>query len=540
MEKYKVKLLGNIRTKLKTWFEEAEAIEKEDLYKFLHSLAGTAPTIGYLEIGEIAGRLLMELEQSKTGVWSRESIQVFLSPLLAAAYEADSSGRLDLTAEKEPADGEKDLIMLIDDDPALIMFLKEELEKNQFAVMAFTSPQKALKALFDLDPCCVIMDVHMKGKSGLEILEEFKQYIHFRFIPSIMISVDNSKETRMRSYELDADDFIQKPFEIDEFILRVRRLVKRKKQLRELIMLDELTKVYTRKHLKPAFERVSSQMEREQLPFSAAMIDLDHFKSINDRYGHLTGDHVLSQFAEVLKNNLRTGDLPFRYGGEEFFVLFPRTDHHTAKHVLDRLLEQFEQEVFSSAGETLTVSFSAGISDASACRGFEHTVKAADHALYEAKRMGRARVILAKGNEDVEPVKKAVRFAIVDDDPIIRSVLQDYLRNSSLNSEVSLTVETYKNGAAFLSSGWHLKMPELPSFIILDGVMPELDGVEVLKSIRSLDDQERFTIVMLTGRTSEEDMAEALRLGADDYLTKPFKLKEMESRLLRLIKKVSS
>ncbi|MBS2970290.1 diguanylate cyclase [Metabacillus sp. KIGAM252] len=540
MEKYKAKLLENIRKQLQSWYKVTEEINGKELDKFLHSLAGTAPTIGLQKIGDAANLLMKKYKEIPEEMWSAESIQQFLSPLLAVAYDEDAVDLKGEALSKKYTPEEKDLIMLIDDDPALLIYLKDKLENEGFTVMAFTEAKKALKAFFDLDPSCVIIDVHMQEKSGLEILEEFKRYTNFRFIPAVMISVDDSKETRMKSYQLDADDFIPKPFEMDELIVRVRRLVTKKKHLKELIMLDELTRVYTRKHLSPSFKRIAEQMNREQQPFSAAMIDLDHFKSINDTYGHLMGDRVLAGFANLLKQNLRTGDLPFRYGGEEFLILFPRTDVKTASLVLNRVLNRFMDHPFETDGESFRVSFSAGVSAACLSEGLENTVKAADHALYKAKQTGRAKTIAAEALAPIEAVRKKLRFAVVDDDPIIRTILQDLFQNSSLNEKFLLDVQAFEDGLQFLQSEWHLKDPESSSFIVLDGMMPEIDGIEVLKVIRSLKHQERFTVVMLTNRTSEEDITTALKLGADDYLTKPFKLAEIESRIFHLIKKISS
>ncbi|KZZ83350.1 response regulator [Bacillus sp. SJS] len=540
MEKYKAKLLENIRKQLQSWYKGTEEINGKELYKFLHSLAGTAPTIGMQKIGDAANLLMKRYMEIPGEMWSTEAIQQFLSPLLAVAYDEDS---VDFTGEalsKKYAPEEKDLIMLIDDDPTLLIYLKDELENEGFTVMAFTEGKKALKAFFDLDPSCVIIDIHMQEKSGLDILEEFKRYTNFRFIPAVMISVDDTKETRMKSYQLDADDFIPKPFDLDELIVRVRRLVTKKKNMKELIMLDELTRVYTRKHLSPSFLRIAQQMDREHQPFSAAMIDLDHFKSINDTYGHLTGDRVLAGFANLLKQNLRTGDLAFRYGGEEFLVLFPRTDVNTAKQVLNRILNRFMEHPFESDGESFRVSFSAGVSAACLAEGLENTVKAADHALYKAKQTGRAKITAVEALGPVEAMRKNLRFAIVDDDPIIRTILQDLFQSSSLNEKFLLNVQTFEDGLQFLQSDWHLKDPHSFSFIVLDGMMPEMDGIEVLKVIRSLEHQEQFTVVMLTNRTSEEDITTALKLGADDYVTKPFKLAEIESRIFHLIKKISS
>ncbi|AZB44195.1 response regulator [Bacillus sp. FJAT-42376] len=540
MEKYKIKLLENIRKQLQSWHDGANDIEGGELYKFLHSLAGTAPTIGLPKIGRSAAVLMKEAEEKMSEKWPKELLQSFLSPLLSIAYDEEADREAGHSLSAGFTAEEKDLVMLIDDDPALLMYVKDALEQEGFAVMAFTEASKALRAFFDLDPSCVIIDVHMEESSGLDILEEFKRYTNYRFTPAVMMSVDDTKETRMKSYQLDADDFIPKPFDLDELILRVSRLVTKKKNMKELIMLDELTRVYTRKHLLPSFTRLAEQMERENQPFSAALIDLDHFKSINDTYGHLMGDRVLRDFAEMLKKDLRTGDLPFRYGGEEFLVLFPRTDTQRAEQILHRMLDQFMSKEFKANKDTFSVSFSAGVASADRGKGMEKTIETADHALYRAKQEGRAKILSEQNPLAIKPVRRALRFAIVDDDPIVRTILKDLLENSGLEKKFTLSIQTFEDGFVFCQSGWHEEGKDASSFIILDGMMPKMDGIEVLKMIRSLKDQERYTVVMLTNRTSEKDIEKALKLGADDYLTKPFKLAEIESRIRHLLKKISS
>lgn len=536
MQKYKSKLMEKIRNQLSVWLNQSETVSTGELYKFLHSLAGTAPTIGLDRIGESARRLMQNLDEDEKESWTKEKLQDFLSELLTILFEENflKSDPPALSADNQKLD--KQLVMLIDDDTTLLMYIKDELEKENFAVMAFAEPERAIASFFDLEPDCVIIDVHMNNKSGLDVLVELKNLMKKRFVPTIMISVDTTKETRMKSYMLGADDFIRKPFDMDEFTIRVKRQVEKKKNIDELVMIDELTRVFNRKYLRSSFERIKNHSMREKQPFCLAVIDLDHFKKVNDTHGHLIGDEVLVDFAELLKNSIRASDMPFRYGGEEFLVLFPRADVQETEQILKRILADFSKRIFSSGNTSFSCTFSAGIAQYNKEENYLVLLNKADSALYEAKNAGRSRISAAKSNTGSH--KKTLHVGIVDDDPIIRTILQDLFQKTSMSERIHFDIRLFRDGEEFLESDWYTDSQEEPYFMILDGVLPGIDGIDVLKKIRELKSQEQYTVIMLTSRKSEKDIAKALHLGADDYLTKPFQLIELESRLGHLIKRV--
>lgn len=118
-----------------------------------------------------------------------------------------------------------------------------------------------------------------------------------------------------------ADDFIQKPIDLEEFAVRIERHLQRKQIYDQSVLLDELTNLYNRRYLKVVYDRSMEEWKRNNQQFSIAILDIDYFKKINDRYGHVTGDLVLSTFALFLAENTRSNDLVFRYGGEEFIIL---------------------------------------------------------------------------------------------------------------------------------------------------------------------------------------------------------------------------
>ncbi|MGD6794625.1 GGDEF domain-containing response regulator [Metabacillus indicus] len=540
MKKYKQRLLIKIREQIDEWYAADDIVEQNDIKRFLHSLAGTAPTIGLEKIGTVSAELLQEAEKRSLENWDMTDVQKFLLPLISAYYEMEMSAAEEAEELKEDALPKGDeLVLLIDDDITLLMYLKDEMERLGYTAAAFTDPDRALKAYYELGPDCVVIDRHIKHKNGFEVVVQLKELMQKKYVPAIMISADSSKETRLDSYRYGADDFILKPFDLEEFLVRVRRQIERKKQLEELIVVDELTKVYNRKFLNPAYTRLAAHMKREGSSFTLVMLDLDYFKNINDTYGHLEGDEVLRSFSQCLKDNLRNSDTVIRYGGEEFIVLLPNAGQKEAMEVIGRIKESFSGQVFKRPDDTsYSCTFSAGLMAVTPEQPIsaEHAIECADAALYQAKKNGRNAIMIYHSTV-TEPVKKVLNAAVVDDDPIIRTILEDVFRKSPLLDQYCLNIGLYADGMEFLEA--HPFSKRENHFVVLDGMMPKMDGTEVLQKIRALPNQHLFTVMMLTSRKSGRDAARALQLGADDYMTKPFRLEELETRLYHLAKRMT-
>jgi two-component system, cell cycle response regulator len=164
-----------------------------------------------------------------------------------------------------------------------------------------------------------------------------------------------------------------------------------------LVLVDELTQVYNRKYLKKAYDSLKSDLERFHELSCLAMLDLDHFKQINDRFGHLVGDIVLQEFARFLCRKTRTGDTVVRFGGEEFIVLLPKTEVGDALRVVERLRNDFSAYLIETDGQEISCTFSGGlveINDPS--KPLEYWLGLADQALYAAKQQGGNGITVAK------------------------------------------------------------------------------------------------------------------------------------------------
>lgn len=533
MEKYRRHFFNNVRKKLDEW-ESASNISHDEVYRFLHSLTGTSSIIGLHLIGEKARELMIDIEKLPETSWTFEEVKQRLMEIIEVCYEYEEGMASDVSQTKVRS-GNEPVILMVDDDTSFLMYVKEQLELIGWYVVAMTNPEKAMRSFYDVRPDCVVIDTCMNEKSGFEVLEFLKQKLKQQFISIVMVSVDSTKEMRMKSFEMGADDFIHKPFDLDELIVRIKRQLERKKQIDELILLDELTHVYNRKYLQQAYAQVQSEWMRTEYSYCLSILDLDFFKKVNDTYGHLVGDEVLKEFAQLLKRDTRMRDIVVRYGGEEFIILFPKTTVQEAYDVLNRLRESFSQHVFQQE-VPFSCTFSAGVTEIKDTeKPVEYWIKLADQALYEAKRKGRNRVECADELKVIEP-QKVIKIAIVDDDPIIRTVIADILKKFSLDPKVKLETETFKDGETFIHSNWH---QDAPCLVVLDGIMPKMDGLEVLTNLRSKKDSNRYKVLMLTSRKEKKDIAKALQLGADDYMTKPFKFKEITGRIEKMIKRLA-
>ncbi|MGE7667316.1 response regulator [Ureibacillus composti] len=538
MDKYSEALVKNVRKQLDVWLNTKGPILHKEFYRFLHSIAGTALTIGFDRAGESAQFLMSQLDENDEKEWTTGEIQDFLLPLISIFYYEENSGIDEILKRTEELE-DKNLILLIDDDTALLMYLKDKLEKTGLVVFAVSDADRAINSYYDLYPDCVIIDIHMKDKNGLDVLLKLKDKMKQHVIPTIMISIDNSKETRIKSYQLGADDFIPKPLDIDEFVVRINRQLERKQAIDHLILIDELTKVFNRKYLQRAYERFMSNLKRKHEPFCIALLDLDHFKRVNDTYSHIVGDKVLETFANVIRNGLRLNDIIIRYGGEEFLILLPETKANEANSIIERILREFSKTSFKGLNDEqeFYCTFSAGIHEINSDElELKKNIEVVNGALFEAQSEGRNRVKIAPMT-NIRYHKKQIHVGIIDDDPIIRTMLENLISKSKFTEEFELDINSFKDGVEFFEAGWHLKENE-KYLIVLDGMMPRMDGLEVLQNLRGLHNQERFTIMMLTSRKSDQDISRALQYGADDYITKPFKLLELESRFAHLMKRM--
>lgn len=252
---------------------------------------------------------------------------------------------------------------------------------------------------------CIVLDVMMPGFDGFELLERLAATPDTAHIPAILLTARaGTDEEVVAALDVGAVDYLEKPFSGRILVAKVLAAAQRTKRERSLrgalayaethAAIDPLTGIFNRQHLDQRLREEAAVATRHHMPFSIVLIDLDHFKSINDTFGHPEGDRVLVHVADVMKSALREEDCAFRYGGEEF-VLMLRNCNVTAATVVAWRLRQALRDRRIRLGNEVPriITFSAGIASANEANGFasESLLRRADSALYRAKRGGRDR-----------------------------------------------------------------------------------------------------------------------------------------------------
>jgi len=285
-------------------------------------------------------------------------------------------------------------IVAVDDDEDLLALIEAMLQPLRARVIAVDNPLRALNALVEHAPDLVMLDEDMPGLTGVELCRVLRNDPRWAAVPVLFLTSRGDPMTVIRMFEAGADDFVAKPVLGPELIARVRNRLERTRMLRLAADVDILTGVATRRRGIEVLERYFRLAQRQRQPISVAAIDLDHFKGVNDRYGHLMGDMVLRRVAAVLAGCFRGEDIVARWGGEEFVVGMYSMPADAAARRLTQALDKLRSESFESAGATFTVTFSAGVSEfPSDGSDWTSLYRVADEMLARAKAAGRNQVL---------------------------------------------------------------------------------------------------------------------------------------------------
>ncbi|WP_042145473.1 MULTISPECIES: diguanylate cyclase [unclassified Pseudoalteromonas] len=286
----------------------------------------------------------------------------------------------------------KPLILIVDDSPTNIQLLAACL-KNDYRLKIATSGEQCLQLISDnIEPDLILLDVEMPGLSGYQVCAKLKVKDSTASIPIIFVTGRQGDEDETKGLRLGAVDYITKPIRPAIVVARVNTHITLKLQHDKLIsiaMHDQLTGLYNRHYLLEVATQKVSEALRHKYPLCVLMIDIDHFKSINDTYGHHCGDLILKAVATELSIGNREEDITARFGGEEFVVIFDHCHFVDAQKKANAILKLIEE----LKPEGLTVTVSIGLAKLiKSDEHFSNLLKRADLALYEAKGKGRNRV----------------------------------------------------------------------------------------------------------------------------------------------------
>jgi two-component system cell cycle response regulator len=314
-------------------------------------------------------------------------------------------------------------ILIVDDSRFEAEEIRSILEKDGFEVVWADTGASGMKTARTLLPDLVLLDLILPDISGHEVCRWLRNHEETSNIPVIIVTSRERTEEKVLGLEEGASDYITKPFEPTELRARVEASIRMKrlqdqlirknseyedllKKVQQLAVTDPVTGLFNRRYFQEALEQEFSRFQRYSTPFSCLMLDIDHFKQVNDTFGHEAGDHVLRELGKTIQLQLRQMDLLARYGGDELAVLLPESSREDARRAAQRILEGMRNKVFPGLGESHRVTLSIGVSGHPdpGLREANQAVLTADFALYRAKREGRNRVEVATFKEtDAEP-----------------------------------------------------------------------------------------------------------------------------------------
>ena len=293
---------------------------------------------------------------------------------------------------------EKLRILAIDDSIVNLKLLTVILVREGFDVLTTDDSMEAVPLALDYKPQLILLDIMMPELSGLEILSLLKQNNVTQSVPVLMVTARASGVDVRTALEAGAFDYMRKPLDEVEVIARVRSALRYKQhqdKLTEMATRDSLTGLYNHALLVDLLTRELAGARRKNLPVAFGMADIDHFKQVNDRYGHQAGDTVLIEVSRILAEGLRKSDPVGRYGGEEFGIVLGDCSRERAVVLCERLRQLVEEAIIVYAGQRIKVTISLGLAFVNPG---EQTTEAemvhrADIALYQAKEAGRNRLV---------------------------------------------------------------------------------------------------------------------------------------------------
>jgi len=520
--------------------------DAQEYYRIVHKIKGSAPMFGFIRAGLLAEDLSGEWEWTEENSLPDDLAGTIQSKLLESkkillqlkiehdqyqkellhAQEHDLAGKLSNSIPSPSIGGH---ILIVDDDDLFRQFLVDRLSLEGYHVDEANSVRAAKRKLTEKTYDLITLDLVMYPESGYQLFHFLNEDPTLKWIPLIVLSGKNDVEDKIKCLRSGADDYVAKPFEFQELSARIYRLITRSKQFEYMAFRDPLTGVFNRRYFDLQLKSELNRVQRYTGDLTVAIIDVDHFKKVNDTYGHHVGDLILQALCYILQSNIRATDILARLGGEEFVLLFPQTSAEQVQYIIEKVMQGLRKEpITKHEGEEYRITFSAGIAEWKEGIEAAELIRQADEALYEAKNKGRDQVqIYSQENNQLvqleETPKKKV--LLVDDDEMILSILKSKLK------ELPIKMMEAQDG----EEAFELLRRETFDLCIIDGIMPKLDGFSLVEKIKQDPACQQTKILMLSGRKKEEDIVKGLLLGANDYMSKPFSLVELEIRVKRLL-----
>ncbi len=460
-------------------------------------------------------------------------------------------------------------VLVVDDDPITRRILTKYLVDAGYDVLTATNGVEALR-IINAEGCqLIITDWMMPEMDGLDLCLAIRSSEGIGAAYTIILTGFTDGDSLVQAFDAGADDYLTKPCQQQELIARlqvgVRALKSEAKvasqqlsirktnaelatlngKLQQMATIDELTGLYNRREGLRRLNEYWGAAERSDRPLACMMIDVDHFKQCNDRYGHDVGDAVLRETSHVLKRSARAGDTVFRVGGEEFVVLCPGSPAVEAAEGAERLRIAVESNQIKRSGFVISVNVSVGVAEKNSdTLTPDDLLRVADEALYGAKRAGRNRVCIAGSSESTIPNRSPERDSDTDDGPslVIPPSCEEDSRGIVLvvddDGDVRRLFRTLLE-----RDGFHVheacdgvdalaKVSEVrPHVILMDVDMPNMNGFDCTRKLKSDLAFRHIPVIIVSGKADSRDVRAGLDAGAQEYMTKPINRDEFLLRV---------
>lgn len=550
------KILTALLTYLRTPDEETIST----LHRRIHSLKGVSSTLDLANISDLAAeaeslvedtpstlhaepekivvllklfaQLDVEVERSRTEREKEETKGIVppasVPPLEEASLDVQENEVKITEEEREMAEEttfkprKAARILVLDDDTTMLSILEDILRTENYEVLLSSNPLEAMELFLTEKIDLAIIDVLMPKKSGFDV---HKYILDQKLeIPVVLLTALKQDSVKIKAARHGIDHLLTKPFRTEDILAIVESVIGKQREDRVESIKDDLTGAFTRKFFN---DRYKTEVKRHQASgekLSVAFVDLDGFHEINDDYGHATGDQLLKKFYTLIRARLDLNVEIFRYGGDDFVLLFPWTSGGEAEKILEEFRIYVEDYGFhvDEMDRTLHLTISAGVAEVEEYEmPLSDVLKMAEEALHYAKSLGRNRIAFRP-----EKVKlKSKRILVVDDSPFILELIRNRL------THLGYELDYAEDGEEALEK---IKSFQ-PELILLDLMLPKLNGLEVIKRMNEEIQGEKPPIIVVSAKSKEKDIVSSFSLGAKDFITKPFSLEVMEEKIKKYI-----
>ena len=423
-------------------------------------------------------------------------------------------------------------VLAVDDDPQILDLLKGLLDPSGARIIGVSHPLEFWNALEDNAPDLVILDVDMPEASGIELCRAIRSDPRWSGLPVVFLTSQRDPETIQQLFLAGADDYVSKPLVGDEMVTRVLNRLERTRLLRSSGETDALTGLCNRQQSARSLEQLLGLAQLHSQSFCLGVVDVDSLAEINQLHGYPAGDKVLRRLAQCLHGVFRSEDVMGRWDGPQFVVGMYGMTKADGVERLSQLLESIWWEVFTDAGGIqFQVSCGAGVAEYPA-NGMDLPAlsRSAHQALMQAKSQGPNRVLPAGWLPGQETLPETVDVLLVDDDETLASLLLHALENRGY------TTRWLQDGLETVEALGGPNPTLRASLVLLDVDLPGMDGIGVLRQLARERIVGQTRIIMVTRRTSEEEVLTCLELGAFDHISKPFSVPVLLQRIKGALK----